>query len=300
MRRRHMNSPRSPGRIRGWLTAAALIGAAAAAPFPAAPAPAAEVPPPRRIVSMNPCTDVLVWMLAERNRIVSLSHLAADPEVSPIAGEVHVANLNHGEAEEILPLSPDLVFNGPFSHRATTLLLRHLGLRVVEVDAANSLADIRRQVREVGRIIGAPARAEALIARMDARIAALAPAPGGRRPTAMNYEPNGFSAGAGTLIGDIIAHAGFTLPGGDAGYRAVSLEGLVADPPDVLILDASYTGAPTLATAILDNPVLKRLPSRRVSIPNRLWVCGTPAVTKAMVMLADVRRAWLARHGATP
>lgn len=297
MRCRPSYSPRSPWRIRGWLAAAAGIAAVAAGA-----ASAAGPGGPERIASMNPCTDQLVWMLADRHRIVSLSHLAADREASVIADEVDVPHFNHGEAEEILPLDPDLVLNGPFSHKASAQLLARLGYRVVEIDTANSIDDIRRHVRQVGRILGAEARAEDLIAGMDARIAALSPPADGPRPTAINYQPNGFSAGEGTLIADILVRAGFDLPGGIGGYRHLPLERLIADPPDVLIVDTSYGAAPTLSVTLLHHPVLARMGgvSHRIDIPNRLWLCGTPTVVGAFERLADVRRAWLADDRGRP
>jgi len=284
-----------------FTAAAILLVAMAAGPA----LPAASATPPARIASMNPCTDQLVWMLVDPARIVSLSHLAIDPEVSTIAGEVNVRHLNHGEAEEILPLNPDLVLNGPFSHKAAALLLQRLGYRVVEVDAANSDADIRAQLRELAKILGAEARAETIIAAMDARIAELAPPPGAMRPTAVNYQPNGFTAGAGTLVADILDKAGFALPGGGGawrGYRQVPLERLVIDPPDVLIIDNSYERWPTLAQGILSHPVFQSLNQRtfRVALPNRLWVCGTPATADAIEKLTEVRRAWLVKRGARP
>lgn len=294
--------PTQAPKTREWiLRAAAVIGMIAVA----GSAVSAETVKPSRIVSLNPCTDQLVWMLADRNRIVSLSHLAADPQVSMIAKEVDVAHLNHGEAEEVLPLNPDLVLNGPFSHRAATLLLRRLGYRVIEVEAANSVADIRRHIRELGQILGTEDRAEEVIARMDARLAQLAPRPGEPSPSAINYQPNGFTAGNGTLIADVLRHAGFILPGGNTewtGYSHLPLESLIANPPDILIIDNSYGDSPTLAQTVLIHPVLRELDQQtlRVSIPNRVWLCGIPDIVQAMEDLAKVRHLWSARRGVQP
>ena len=293
------HGPGSRGRIRGIVAAAVALAAAAAGPVAAA-----EPEPPARIVSMNPCTDQLVWMLAGPERIVSLSHLAKDGEVSTIAAEVEVPHYNHGEAEEIIPLRPDLVFNGPFSHKAAADLLRKLGYPVVEIPPANSLADIRLHLRQMGKVLGVEQRAENLIARMDARLAALAPPPASR-PTAINYQPNGFSAGAGTLIADVLNHAGFRLPGTGSrwqGYSHLPLERLIAAPPDLLIIDNSYENSPTLAQSLLGHPVLSRLGERtlRVKVPNRLWLCGTPDVVHAVELLADIRLTRVGGPGTRP
>ena len=78
--------------------------AAAAACVVALAVAAAGAAEPRRIVSTNVCTDQLVLMLAERARIASISYLAADPTMSSMSREAVGLRVNHGLAEEIIPL----------------------------------------------------------------------------------------------------------------------------------------------------------------------------------------------------
>src|SRR3546814_9604599 len=78
---------------------------------------------------MNVCTDQLVMQIARPERIVSLSFLSRDPQVSAMAAEAVVFPVNHGLAEEILPLRPDLVVAGSYTTRPTVHLLRRLGAR---------------------------------------------------------------------------------------------------------------------------------------------------------------------------
>jgi len=252
---------------------------------------------PRRIASMNLCADQIVWQLAERQHIVSLSHLAADNEVSLIADDVAGIHLNHGSAEEIVPLKPDLVVAGRYSARAAVSLLRRLNYRVVELELARSVADVRRQILVLGNVLGKSDRARQIVARMDRRIHAGQLSPNAPRPTAINYQPNGFAAGPGSLIGDVLVHAGFDLAriGNSTGaYQHLPLEVLIDDPPDVLIVDQSYEQSPALSHALLAHPALKRLTGRiqRVAIPNRLWICGTPETLRAIEQLAEIRRSW--------
>lgn len=252
---------------------------------------------PRRIASMNLCADQLLWRLAERKHIVSLSHLAADAEVSLIADEVAGIHLNHGSAEEIVPLKPDLIVAGRYSARAAVSLLRRLGYRIVQLDLAQSISDIRRQIVKLGKVLENQDAATQIIARMDGRIDAGRPPAGAPRPTAINYQPNGFAAGPGSLIADVLVHAGFDLAhiGRSAGpYQHLPLEALINAPPDVLIVDQSYAQKPSLAQTLLAHPALGHLASRirRVAIPNRVWICGGPDTALAIEQLAEVRRLW--------
>jgi hypothetical protein len=68
--------------------------------------------------------------------------------------------VNHGGAEEIFLLQPDLVLAGVWSDPTTVAMLRGLGIEVAQIDVANSLADIPDLVREVGRLLdrGRPRR----------------------------------------------------------------------------------------------------------------------------------------------
>ena len=83
----------------------------------------------KRVVSTNLCTDQLLLLIAKRSRIASVSYLARDPLFSHLANRARDIPINHGLAEEILPLEPDLVLVGSHTIRPTTVLLRKLGIK---------------------------------------------------------------------------------------------------------------------------------------------------------------------------
>ena len=100
---------------------------------------------------------------------------------------------------------------------------------------------------------------------MDRRLAALALAAGGRRPTAVYYQANGHAAGDNTLVGDIISHAGLENLGGRLGLRghgSMPLETLIELKPDILIREDQQPEMPALAYEVLRNPALKALIDR--------------------------------------
>ena len=112
----------------------------------------------KRVVSMNLCTDQLVLLIAKRSRIVSVSYLARDPLFSHFANRAWDIPINHGLAEEILPLEPDLVLVGSHTIRPTTVLLQKLGIKVLVLKLAEGFEDIRRNMRLVGNALGEPPR----------------------------------------------------------------------------------------------------------------------------------------------
>ena len=163
---------------------------------------------PKRIVSLNLCTDELVLRLADRANIASITWLSKDrisANVVDLAADVPV---NHGLAEEIIPLDPDLVVAGTFTARTAVAMLKATRSPVTEFGVAHSLADVRSGIRKMAALVGEPARGEDLVASFDRRLAEIGtPAPG-RRPTALVFNANGFTVGAGTLVDDIMTRAG--------------------------------------------------------------------------------------------
>ncbi len=273
-----------PSRLAYLALAAVLAGTAALADDP-----------PRRVVSMNLCTDQLSMMLAAEGQLVSVSAIARDPLSSVMHEAAGDYPVNHGGAEEIYLLQPDLVLAGAWSDPATVSMLRRLGIEVVQIDIATRLGDIAERVAEVGALLGREAEAQSLIRRFETDLAALAGPPGG--PRAAFYYPNGYTLGTGSLSHDILGHAGFTHIveelGRDASGR-VALELLVVAAPDLVIGSTPYPGA-SRSEEILRHPALRTLLSASEGMTSGPeWVCGTPHVTGALATLA-ARRAEIAR-----
>jgi iron complex transport system substrate-binding protein len=248
-------------------------------------------PAPARVVSINLCTDQLAMMLAAPDQLVSVSRLAADPHSSAMADAARAYPANHGRAEEVYLLKPDLVLAGRYSARATVDMLRRVGLRVALFDTANSLADTRARIEQMARLLGREATGAALIAAFDARLAALAAPETGRR--AALYHPNGYSLGGGTLADDILRAAGLGNVARDLGLRGggtLALERLVMAAPDLLIRSTPLPGA-SRSEAVMAHPALERLAAStaglRITSPD--WICGTPHVLGAVETLTRAR-----------
>ena len=182
------------------------IGFVAAAVL--ASGPAAAAPSARRIMSMNLCSDLLLLQLAPRARIASVSHLAHEGAAVLFPGLDAGVAINHGTAEDIVNLRPDLILVGDTSTPMTRALASRVGAQVVEVRSANSLAQARAVVLKLGDDIGEPARARSLAQGMDAELADLAAHPPARRLRVVAWSGGAFVPGRGTLVNDIITAAG--------------------------------------------------------------------------------------------
>jgi iron complex transport system substrate-binding protein len=245
---------------------------------------------PKRIVSLNLCTDELVLRLADRANIASITWLSKDRISANVVDLAADLPVNHGLAEEIIPLDPDLVVAGTFTARTAVAMLKATRFPVTEFGVAHSVADVRSGIRKMAALVGEPARGEALVASFDGRLAEIGtPAPG-RRPTALVFNANGFTVGAGTLVDDIMTRAGLDNVAAHmklGNYSQLPLEIAIRSDVDILIISARRDGPPSLATALLDHPVLSKLGPKThiVVLPTNLWSCGGPEVAEAIARL---------------
>jgi iron complex transport system substrate-binding protein len=285
--------PLSP-KGRGGIVALLSLIAGLLLPVPASAETQAK---PQRIVSLNVCVDQLLLLLVDRGRIAALTQFATDRDFSNLAVEARGLRQNHGRAEEILPLAPDLVIGGEFTTTETIALLRRIGLRVEVLKLANSLADVRANMLWLGRLVGEADKAEALVRDFDRRLAAVAAAvPPGPRPVLAFYNTSGYTAAPGTLADDAIRAAGFDNLAAKlelGGGGRLHLEWLATQRVDaLLVLDT--VGTPTSrAVETVGHPAIARFAEGRplAAMPGRLWVCETPFVAEAVERLAQLRAA---------
>lgn len=252
---------------------------------------------PQRIVSMNLCTDELLMRMVDPSRIAAITHLSqqsinAPLGLGPVASGLKV---NHGLAEEVLMLKPDLVLAGKYTTTAAVAMLRKLGHNVVTFDPENNLDDMRANIRKLGGLVGEEARAEEMIVDFDVRLSELqAQIPAGEKPIFADIGVNNYVAGDGTLYTEVVNASGYRTLGqalGFVGYRNAPLEQLLAIKPALMSTATPWTNPPSMSTMALRHPALRALVERtpQVTIPERYTTCGAPSVLGAVEILVKAR-----------
>ncbi len=240
---------------------------------------------PKRVVSLNLCADELVLALADKSSIQSVSWLVADPQMSFYADEAGGLHLNRGGAEEVLSLHPDLVVAGTYTTRATRTVLEDHGIPLLILELPESLVEVFEQIRTVADHLGRQERGAGLIAELRRQIEAL------RVPVqwrGLVYHPNGFTNGAGTLVDEMLAITGYenvASASGVQGFSQFSLERVVMNPPDVLVINQVAEDLPSMADQILAHRALKRSSLQIVEVPFKAWTCGSPALVEGLRIL---------------
>lgn len=250
---------------------------------------------PQRVVSLNLCTDQLLMLLADREQIASVSWLAADPEESAYADLADGLHLNHGLAEQVLPLQPDLVLAGTHTAPYTVALLERLGYPVLRVEPATSLEQAGASVRRIAAALGHPDRGAGLEDEMTAGRAALAAAAPDPPVPALMLQTGGFTVGEG-LAHELMTLAGLdnlAVPLGLDRWGSLSVEALLRLDPAVLVMPGYRAGEPSLANAALAHPALAGfVEAREVARPPSAWLgCETPALLQAAARMQAAARA---------
>jgi iron complex transport system substrate-binding protein len=238
------------------------------------------------VLSFDQCADQYVLALSPRSQIVGLSTRAddADSRLRALAAGLPRRRV---DLESALAAGPEVVVRYWGGDDRLERALRARGVLVVTIGEAANFDDVRRNIRHVAAALGRAPEGEALIARMDARLARTAGAWKGAR--ALYLTPSGVTAGRGTLVDAILQAAGMANAEARTGFQAVSLEGLALDPPKAVVL--GFFDSFQLAGASWGpgrHRVLRRVAERRAvaSLPGSMLGCPDWGAAEAAELLA--------------
>ena len=248
---------------------------------------------PQRIVSLNVCTDQILMLLVPPERIAALSYLARNSGISVMHKEASAIPFTYGSAEHVFILKPDLVLAGTYTTRATVNLLKRLGRTLIEVAPARNFEDIETNIRMVGTAVGETKKAEVLINEMRARIQHYLPKGDEHKLDAIPFYSNGYTVGKNTLVDQLLYHSGFTSLGRKkrfTGTRKISLETLLMNKPDLLLIGKRDFKGHALAQEVFKHPVVKSIArtTKTISLADALTVCGTPHTVRALKKLSNM------------
>lgn len=230
---------------------------------------------PKRIVSVNLCTDGLLLALAPKQRIAAVSRYARKENLSPfteLAKEVPAVPV---QAEAILALKPDLVIAGKYGARETIKQLQRLGIPVEKFAPVQNFAELEEQIARLGNLIGEPERAQELIAQAKQLDNSTPPVASKIRGAI--YFGSGVSPGSNTMEGRVLELAGIeniTATQGRKGIAHLPLEEFIAGRPDILVLTDYHQHAPSRAQRFQQHPVFRRMQQSTVVLPANLLTCG--------------------------
>ncbi len=264
---------------------------------------------PMRIASVTLATDEILLALVEPSRVLAVTYLAVDERVSNVPDRAAaIPHKIRADAEQIIALQPDLVFVASYLRGEIVKLLQESGLVVFQFQEFDSIATIQENIRLVAQAVGEEAKAEGLIAEMNARLQAVASrlpqdAP---RPRVLYWGARGQTAGAETSVHDLILHAGgenLAAAQGLVGITTLSAERVLAMNPQVIFSEGGQrTPQPGLPASLL-HPALYTVEAvqrqRVFTLPQRYMTTISQYIVEGVEALAHLLHAETAGQRST-
>ncbi|HEY0112891.1 MAG TPA: ABC transporter substrate-binding protein [Allosphingosinicella sp.] len=229
---------------------------------------------PRRVASLNLCTDELLLMLAEPRQIASVTYLSHLEAESLLWRQARRFRKNDGSLVSVVGLKPDLVLTMGGGGRDRMRIAARLGIRTLDLPFPETLADVEWSIVQVADAIGRRPAAAPLLAR----IAALKRNAPPRRIDTIWLGGGGRTLGASSLGGQWMALAGLRqrpLKGDE-----VSLEQLLVRPPTIILRSDYRSGQHSGEQRWLSHPLASaNRRARTVLTDGRLWTCKGPSLT---------------------
>lgn len=191
--------------------------------------------PPRRIVSLLPSLTEGVWALGGGARLVGVDRYSNWP--AELAKLPRLGGMEDAQIEAIAALKPDVVLG---SSTARSLdRLEALGLRVVRLKPETH-ADVRRTLELLARMLGTPAEAQRVWARVEQEMEAAARrVPASVRGQRVYFEVGGgpYAAGASSFIGQTLGRLGMSniVPSTMGPFPKLNPEFVVRAQPDLIL-----------------------------------------------------------------
>ena len=211
--------------------------------------------PAQHVVSLAPSNTEILYALGAGAVVAGRDDFSDYPpqvtQVPSIGSESP-----HVNAEAIVALHPDLVLAAGITSPDDVAALAKLGLTVYATSNAGNMDDIYKDILAVGKLVGAADKANALVNSMRARIAAVqSKAATVTAHPIVFYELDAtdpakpWTAGPGSFVDQLITLAGGTNAGNIAkdAYVQLSLEQLVTENPDIIVLGSATFGGQTPA-----------------------------------------------------
>jgi iron complex transport system substrate-binding protein len=214
--------------------------------------------PYQKIVSLAPSNTEILFAIGAGSQVVARDTFSDYPEAAKQVKDIG-GGWGEVDTEAIVALAPDLVLAAEINATEQVKSLEDLGLNVYYLSNPKTLDGMYDNLRTVARLTGHEAETETLIeslknrvAAVDAKIASVAEKP------VVFYELDGsdpnapWTSGPGTFVDLLVSKAGGANLGNllDGAWAQISVENLVTEDPDVIVLgDAVWGGVTPEAVA---------------------------------------------------
>lgn len=195
---------------------------------------------PERIVCLAPSYDETLIELGLKDKIAGVT--TSSDYLEEVKRVERVGSYIKPNVEKIIALKPDIVFATGFAGQQSAVKkLSAVGIQVVVIDDKQGIEEIFARTKQIGDILGAHGRSEALLGRMN-EVVKEARRKTARLPRPRVYVETGsnplFTCGKGSFIHDLIEIAGGKNIAEEINqpFPRISLEFILSKDPEIIIL----------------------------------------------------------------
>lgn len=246
--------------------------------------------PPKRIISLAPNMTEILFAMGLGDRIVGITNFCDYPEEAK--KKQKIGGMSNPSLEAVVSLKPDIVVmttdGNPkeFEERLHSLKIR------TYVFKARRLLELPGGIRDLGTTLGVKNKADELAKEIEVKINKLAVSKNTKLKKILFIvwpEPL-IVAGPGTVIDDAITVLGYEniASKATASYPKYSLEEIIHQSPDVIIIGKGHTNMKEISSTLLKR--LKNVPAVKNEkvfyVSDSLYRLG-PRVIKGIEEIAD-------------
>jgi cobalamin transport system substrate-binding protein len=194
---------------------------------------------PQRIISLSPTATEDLFAIGAGKQVVAVDNQSTYPKKAP---RTSLSGFTPN-VEAVANYHPDLVVIS-YDPGSFAAQLRQLGIKVLNLAAADNLKQAYSEILGLGRLTGHPRGARAVVRSMRKHLAAIVRSvPKSRRHLRVYHEldPTYYSVTSSTFIGSVYKLFGFrdiadAAGGTSGGYPQLSGEYIIAKNPQIIVL----------------------------------------------------------------
>ena len=232
---------------------------------------------PKRIASLNLCTDELLLSLADPDQIISLTWLAREESLSAFFEPASPYHQNNGRASDVIPLNPDLIFLSEFSPANTLGLLKSVDIKSVVIPEPRTTTQLLKNIRAMSSAIDQVKKGEELISLFSSRLKSIAEDKSRQKISALLLSPGIASFGSSAVKIEILKMLNIRVLNEEKpsiANRYLSIEELIRSSPDIVIIDKHSGDYPSVSEEILRHPLIQSSFST-IEVEAKDWLCST-------------------------
>jgi iron complex transport system substrate-binding protein len=198
---------------------------------------------PKKIISAAPSITELIYALGKGDELVGRTDYCDYPEEAKNVQSI--GSLTDPNIEKIIELKPDVVVASTHFKDDVAKKLEDLGIKIVVLYNANDFDGAYDTINTLGQIVNAQDKAEEVVSGMKKKIEDIKEIVKGKETPKVYYvvgfgKDGDFTATGDTFISQMLEMAGGNNIAKDASGWAYSLEKIIENDPEYIIISKNY------------------------------------------------------------